>query len=227
MSLNNDYKNRFDEDGFLILRGILGAEEIHKYQQVIEVLLEELRQEGAYPSSGVFVGLSIRKELFRQLHRDPRIVDVLEAIMGPKVEFWSDKVVFKPAGEATPWHHDWSYWQGSNKYSVTIAFDDMTPENGCLRFVRGSHKLNLPSHRPLEAHSFGNQVDASLFDEANVVDAPMAAGDMTFFHDLAVHSSFSNALGTQRRTANLTYRITDAEDPPYESATAREVVRSL
>jgi ectoine hydroxylase-related dioxygenase (phytanoyl-CoA dioxygenase family) len=61
------------------------------------------------------------------------------------------QVFCKPpvTGKAIPWHQDGQYWpiRPIATCSVWIALDDATPENGCMRYIPGSHKA-----RKLEQH---------------------------------------------------------------------------
>ena len=45
-------------------------------------------------------------------------------------------------GHATPWHQDGQYWpiRPLATCTVWLAIDDANIENGCLRFIKGSHK---------------------------------------------------------------------------------------
>jgi ectoine hydroxylase-related dioxygenase (phytanoyl-CoA dioxygenase family) len=72
---------------------------------------------------------------------EPRLLDVLEPILGQNIEVLSDKVVFKTADVeyGSPWHQDWPYWQGAHKISVWITLDPATAQNGCLKMLPGSH----------------------------------------------------------------------------------------
>src|SRR5438874_366989 len=132
----------FDSDGFLIRRRLFTPAEVAGLKQEIGRLLETREAHG-----GVFVGLAANSPVFRDLAGDPRLVEVLETILGPNIEFLSDKVVFKSASTdyGSPWHQDWPYWKGIHKISVWVALDPATPENGCLKLLPGSHRA-LAAH---------------------------------------------------------------------------------
>jgi phytanoyl-CoA hydroxylase len=125
----------FDTDGFTIRRGLFTEQEVTGFKQEICRLLETHEAHG-----GVFVGLAANSLVFRELAGDTRLLDELETILGPNIEFLSDKVVLKSAATdyGSPWHQDWPYWKGIHKVSVWIALDPATPENGCLKLLPGS-----------------------------------------------------------------------------------------
>jgi hypothetical protein len=74
---------------------------------------------------------------------DPGLLDLVEQVLGPDVILWGSQVFCKPArtGRTIPWHQDGQYWpiRPIATCSVWIALDDATPENGCMRYVPGSH----------------------------------------------------------------------------------------
>src|SRR5690349_9474903 len=98
----SDISARFDRDGFVVVPDLLTRPEAQAYKaeiaKILDQVLGEERSRGndrpTFMKSGVFVGLSIRSPIFRQLGQNPRILDVFEAILGPNLLFWSDKVVF-------------------------------------------------------------------------------------------------------------------------------------
>ena len=82
----------------------------------------------------------------------PRVLDMVEQILGPDFALWNSSFFAKPAlnGYATPWHQDGEYWPIRPLATCTawIAVDEATRENGCLRFIRGSHRDRTPALPP-------------------------------------------------------------------------------
>jgi hypothetical protein len=78
-----------------------------------------------------------------EIARRPDILDLVGRIMGPDVILWGTTVFGKPAGtgQVIPWHQDAPHWPIEPKAttSVWIALDRCTPDNGCLRYIPGSH----------------------------------------------------------------------------------------
>src|SRR5579872_3032882 len=96
----------FDENGYMIVRGLFSEAECAAFKEETRRLLETHKD-----PSGVFVGLAANSPVFREAARHPALLDALEVIYGPNIEFLSDKVVFKSASVdfGSPWHQDWSY----------------------------------------------------------------------------------------------------------------------
>ena len=197
-----DLKTAFERDGYVIVEDVFTREEVAAAKDEVRRILAKVRtkdKDGNAPKdNGVFVGLTLNSECFKKMNADPRMVDVLEQVVGPNLEFWSDKIVYKSAGVdfGSPWHQDWTYWKGAAKFSVWVALDDATPENGCMEVVPGSHRLGLVT-------SFGSTLsadDASRHcDPSRVRSLPVARGEMLLLHNWLIHRSGINRTDQPRR----------------------------
>ncbi|HEX5323356.1 MAG TPA: phytanoyl-CoA dioxygenase family protein [Capsulimonadaceae bacterium] len=226
----------YKRDGFVIVADLLSAEEARAIKEETARILEEVREEarrrGEDPQSatagGVYVGLSARSEKMRELARNPRMLDVLAAILAPDIEFLSDKVVFKSSKTdfSTPWHQDWPYWEGAHKVSVWLALDNADIENGCMKLIPASHHAVVHHDgSALPDGSFPNQLKQESVDESNAVCGAVPAGGAVFFHDLALHASYPNRSGRDRWAWIGTYRDARAGDHDYDWAVAAMIVR--
>lgn len=213
----------YETSGFEIVRGLFAREEVAALKAEIRRLLET-----HHASGGVFVGLAANSQVFRELAADPRLLDALEPIVGPDIEFLSDKVVYKTAETdfGSPWHQDWPYWKGAHKVSVWIALDKATPENGCLKLLPGSHTA-LANHDGDDGGTglFGHRLAPGAVDESQALIAPCEPGDAIIFHDLTLHSSFPNTSGADRWALISTYRSASEPDLDYDWSVAAAVVR--
>jgi phytanoyl-CoA hydroxylase len=213
----------FDTDGFTIRRGLFTEQEVTGFKQEICRLLETHEAHG-----GVFVGLAANSPVFRELAGDTRLLDELETILGPNIEFLSDKVVLKSAATdyGSPWHQDWPYWKGIHKVSVWIALDPATPENGCLKLLPGSHRTHAVHDGDAGGTKlFVHRLAPGAVDEDHAAIVPCAPGDAVFFHDLTLHASFPNTTGADRWAMISTYRSASEPDLDYEWSVAARVVR--
>jgi ectoine hydroxylase-related dioxygenase (phytanoyl-CoA dioxygenase family) len=225
---------QFEEDGFIVLPNLIGRAEAQALKAEIQRVLAEVAREAgargeqpAFQKSGVYVGLSIRSPMCREFNRDPRLLDAVEAAIGPNILFWSDKVVFKTdeTDFGTPWHQDWPYWKGIHKVTLWIALDDIDESNGCLQLVQGSHRAPVEHHAGSSAQVFGHQLDPAAVDPTRIVTVPAPAGTGTLFHDLTLHASHPNRAHTDRYALAISYKDAAAEDLEYPAMTAAAVVR--
>jgi hypothetical protein len=227
-----DLAARYWRDGFVVLPHVFSPRECREWKAECQRVLDTVRQEargrgddpdGLFPG-GVYVGLSRRSGLFARAAADPRVLGPLCAILGPNVEFLSDKVVFKDGREdaPSPWHQDYPYWKGPHKLSVWIALDDATEDNGCLKLVPGSHGGEMAHANVQSQQGFGNRI--LDVDETTAVSAPVEAGGAVIFHDLTLHASHPNRTGADRWAVITTYRDATASEPEEMAWPAAMVV---
>ena len=230
MNVNlSELRANFEETGFAIVPNLFTRNEVQKLKLECIDILEAVREEtGHVAEHGVHVGLAARSPVFQKAVADTRLLDVLEIILAPDIEFLSDKVVFKSEDMtfASPWHQDWHYWHGAHKFSIWVALDDATVDNGCLKLFPGSHKSSIVHDGDAsDGHGFGNRLRPDAVDESLAVTAEVEAGGAVFFHDLTLHSSHPNISGAERWVWIPTYRDAKAEDNDYPWAVAANVVR--
>ena len=199
--------DRFSEQGFLLERSLIPSDEIvHLRRAVAELLGDEIDSTGVRVFDSPDTPISLRS-----FCTTGAIKSVLFEILGDDVEFLSVKPVLKTGSirGASPWHQDWSYWQGSNKISAWIALDRATPANGCLRVVPGSHREEW--HHDLHGsggfvHRIAENTIADRLGADSIRSVPMQPGDVLFFHDLLLHASRANPSGKDRWSLIPTYR---------------------
>jgi hypothetical protein len=214
MSLN-DIVDRYEHDGFLIIPDLIDAEECHRFK----IEAQNVLKEKAHPDASVYVHASVASPLYRQFHKDPRLLNIFKKIMPNGVMFLSDKIVVKTADKtfATPWHIDCFYWPNTRpKLSVWIPFDDANSDNGTLTVVRGSHKKNWTMiKKGLSNGEFIYQVADNEINDNDVVTCTVKRGTGIFFSDRLVHGSTSNIARTDRYTVINTYHA-PADDEPFD-----------
>ncbi len=219
-----DLKALWDRDGYIVLPELFRRDEVAAWKDEIRRVLPT---DGNHRKDGVWVGVTLASPLIRAANADPRVVAALNAVIGPDVEFLSDKLVFKSAGMdyGSPWHQDWSYWYGAHKTSVWIALDDATVANGCLRLIPGSHRTQVPhTGDASDGKGFGYRLDPKSVDESRAVTAEVPAGGAVIFHDLLLHASFQNSSGKDRWALISTYRDAAVPDETYGWAKAAFIV---
>ena len=219
----------FNQTGFAVVPNLFTRDEVQRLKgECIEILNAVEKETGSVAGNGVHVGLAARSPVFQEAVGDDRILDILSHILAPDIEFLSDKVVFKSDSTtfASPWHQDWHYWHGAHKYSIWVALDDATVDNGCLKLFPGSHKSAIVHDGDAsDGHGFGNRLREDAIDESQAITAELEAGGAVFFHDLTLHASHPNRSGAERWVWIPTYRDAKAEDNDYPWAVAAKVVR--
>lgn len=145
---------------------------------------------------------------------NPKTVDFVSDLLGDDVVAWGSHFFCKMPGDgrAVAWHQDASYWPLTPSHAVTVwlAIDDADLENGCMKFIAGSHHSGHLTYRrstPEEHNVLDQTVDnAESFGEIVVDD--LKAGQASIHNDLLLHGSEPN-MSTRRRCA-LTLRYAAA-----------------
>ena len=150
---------------------------------------------------------------FWDVATDPAIVDVVEALIGPNIRYYTDQMFVKPAhhGSEVPWHHDSSYWRMAEPklLSCWLAIDDVTIENGCVRFIPGTHEADTP-HHVVESRTANNiAARPEYVEESREVPVQMKAGSASFHHSLTLHRSLPNTSDKGRRGMIMIYLPAD------------------
>ncbi|HHZ92486.1 TPA: hypothetical protein EYN65_18645, partial [Candidatus Poribacteria bacterium] len=95
--------NTFNENGFVIVSDILTHQESQLLKAEIQTLIDAAKckatEDGQDPENvaghDVYVGLSTQSQIFRDAVKNKKILDILQVILSPNIEFLSDKAVFK------------------------------------------------------------------------------------------------------------------------------------
>ena len=98
--------------------------------------------------------------------------------------------------------------------TCTIAVDPAFPENGCLKLVRGSHRLGRMDHKRVgEASGVDPERLALILAGFEIVECVMQPGDAVFFHSNTLHASGPNVSPSPRTLLHCSYNAADNE--PY------------
>lgn len=167
-----------------------------------------------------------------EIGKDPRLLRMASELLGTKeMEQLINQAHFKLPGDEVefPWHQDSTHrrygqaeWQdvnGRGSYVQTvIALDDVTEENGPLRFIPGTAKrghLDIPADGTLPTG-----IDAST-----AVEATMRAGSVLLFGPYVIHGSVPNRSPHPRRTFINGFAYPGANTRVYPGEGAGRLVR--
>jgi len=136
-----------------------------------------------------------------------RLVGSIADLIGPEVELHHITLHAKGAEYGTPFplHQDHPFYPHENgQYLDAIVHIDATDEeNGCLKFLRGSHHLGALEH--IRENSAPHlPTDQYRFEDA--VSCPANAGDVVLFSIHTIHGSALNRKPRLRRVVRFGYR---------------------
>ena len=151
--------------------------------------------------------------VFDQLIRKNEIMDILRLLLGEDIRMQGSKLNLKlgGGGSAVEWHQDWAFYPHTNDdvLAVGIMIDDMTPSNGPVMFVPGSHKGPLYDHCSdgFFCGAVKSEVALEQSKRADVITGK--AGSVTFHHCRLLHASKINRSVDARRF--LLYEVMSAD----------------
>ena len=87
--------------------------------------------------------------------------------------------------------------------TMWMALDDVDEENGCVRYVRGSHTRGMRPHGRTETLGFSQGITdfGQALDARDEVACPARPGDLLAHHALTIHRADANASATRTRRA--------------------------
>jgi len=195
----------YRRDGYIVPRWRLPADDLERLQGLMTrlvadnpTLLDKPIVSPHIPGGGA-QGLKAAPG-WREIATHPRIIDIVEQIVGPDIVLWGSSVFYKRAvaGPSTAWHRDAQAWPMIKPIAATsvwIAVSDSTVENGCLRVIPGSHAARTIGEHG-DADPTGSIVARSLaaheFDEGAAVDVELEAGQMVLFDVYTIHGGGPN-----------------------------------
>jgi ectoine hydroxylase-related dioxygenase (phytanoyl-CoA dioxygenase family) len=152
--------------------------------------------------------------IFQQMMRHPRLVPILQALLGPGVRLHGSKINLKAPhyGSAVEWHQDWAFYPHTNDdvLAVGVMLDDCTSDNGPLMVVPGSHRGGVYDHHA--GGYFCGAVDPKAIEAeiARAVPLTGRAGSMSFHHVRLLHGSAQNVSSRPRALLLYEYAAADA-----------------
>ena len=162
-------------------------------------------------------------ELHERYLLHPRVLDILEVLVGPDVSALQSMLFLKPPGsQGQGWHQDSFYIPTSpdSLIGAWLAIDDADEYNGGLWLAKGSGHEPIYPPCPSMSHGFGDRLISDVKhienpsdpdDEANFL-SPVAqrydhilgtvkAGDVVFFNGHILHRSKGNVTEDRYRRA--------------------------
>ncbi|MCA9081865.1 MAG: phytanoyl-CoA dioxygenase family protein, partial [Planctomycetaceae bacterium] len=212
-TLSREQVQSYNECGYVAPVPVFSTEEITEIRAYFDDLLAKVLASGA--DSYSISSAHMKYGRVYDLLTHPRIIACVKDVLGENVVGWGSHFFCKMPrdGKAVSWHQDASYWPLSPSKAVTVwlAIDDADQENGCVRFVSGSHHFGHMTYRPSspDEHNVLNQSIDNPEQYGTIVDDVLKAGEMSLHSDLLLHGSEGNLSDRRRCGLTLRYATTD------------------
>lgn len=232
------WRQSYGETGYLVVPNVLSSEEIDAMRNALERIERDFHADAlprflrGYVSTdrermkwldattggesiSNIMELPLFDAVFRDSIRNPRMLDVLEALFhSSEFSFHNLKCISKMPHNTTPfqWHRDLPYLQHTSPNLITcmLCVDDMTAENGATVVCPGSHHIRHEDVLPTDTNIAENAVPDPR------VQVICAAGSAVFFHVNIVHGGGPNNSEAKRRNVISIWAGEDAH--PIEAS---------
>jgi non-heme Fe2+,alpha-ketoglutarate-dependent halogenase len=146
------------------------------------------------------------------LIRHPRVLDVVEDLIGPDILVYTATFFIKEAESPTfaAWHQDATYFGLDPHEHVTawVALSEASAEAGCMEVVSSRGEPRQLSHAALglkDSINGGGQAIVEPFDEAGAAMMTLNAGEFSLHHTLCRHRSAPNRAQHRRVGIGISY----------------------
>lgn len=199
----------FERDGYVVLRGFLSPEELEDLRAHTDRCLSKVLRKEEY--KGIVKNLNKVDRWFEdQLERGKQatlISALLEDDLEPATAAWFDRIPGETSGIKP--HFD-AVGHRRKGATIWIALDRADRENGCLYYVKGTHRQKLPSRIGLEGFSSESE---------GAVAIEVEPGDAIIHSSLTVHWSEVNRSQRSRQAISYFYWAASSPgDPVGEKA---------
>ncbi|MCY4452860.1 MAG: phytanoyl-CoA dioxygenase family protein [Immundisolibacterales bacterium] len=221
----------FERDGYVVVRGLVDRPGVDGMREAVLRALDPLQgpaefeadvgYPGSPPSRDAVGGNTPRRllhaysrgSIFRRWSTAPELASILRGVMREdRIEMSQSHhncVMTKQPGfsSSTAWHQDIRYWSFDTPdlVSVWLALGSEREENGALRVIPGSHRLELDRGH-FDRHLFLRpelEKNRELISTATLVE--LEAGDALLFHCRLFHAAGMNSSGEVKLSAVFTY----------------------
>ena len=231
-----DYVTSFENDGYVLMENAITADQLAALNDQLRRWIDESRQHDSNfgeimdgrprfdveprthsPETPALRRISSPIEVsdsYLAVTRDNAALDLTAEIFGPNIKLVATKVNLKlpGSGTAVKYHQDFPFEPHSNDnvMTVLIFLDDVTPDNGPLEVVPGSHRGKI--HTLWHDGVFTGAVDPEM--EEGLRDASVSctgkAGSACLMHSRLLHASLPNMTNAPRSLFIVTYVAEDA-----------------
>lgn len=239
-----DPGREFREKGYVHLPAMLSSDEVTEVEAQLARYIDEVVP--GLPEQDAFYEVKGQPETLKQMHRmldndswfrdfflQDRFLGLAEQLLGTPVVHKNMEYFAKPPriGNPTPAHQDGYYFMIEPNEALTmwVALDEIDEENGCIRYVEGSHRKGVRPHAKSGVLGFSQGItDFGPEDEEYARPMRARPGDLLAHHSLTIHRADANRSERPRRALGLVcYSTLARHDAEKSAAYQRELAEEL
>jgi phytanoyl-CoA hydroxylase len=230
---------RFAAEGYLVIPRLASPGRLAQLNRVVAQQLVEsiepaeyeadLRYPGApaerdAPGGGTtrrLLQAYVRDALLRQCAEDPTVLRNLHTLLGNELrlsQVHHNCIMTKQPSysSSTGWHQDIRYWafERGELISAWLALGPEFPDNGCLSFLPGTHRMEIANERFDDAKFLRTDLPENQKLIATRVTPELEAGDVVLFHCRTFHAAGNNRTDRAKWSIVFTYHALDDRPIP-------------
>ncbi len=223
LQLTQQQTKFFEANGYLRVENVFSPDEIAALSTDLEYIMQTWTRPGrgwegpwrqkyltadqeAKAQLSALHELQLYSAAFARAMLQPKMVEAIADLIGPEVELHHMTLHAKGPEFGTPFpmHQDHPFYpHESGQYlDALIHIDAATEENGCLKFLKGSHKMGALEHVKIGSP----HLPPDEYKIADAVSCPANSGDVILFSIHTIHGSNMNTTQQWRRLVRLGYR---------------------
>ncbi|MCY9513826.1 ectoine hydroxylase [Paenibacillus apiarius] len=240
----------YEANGYLFLDSFFDEDEVQIWKQELVRLFHEnkgsnkpevIQEPGSEEIRSIFA-VHRDKGAFQQLASHPRIVSIVQQILGSQIYVHQSRINFKQGftGKEFYWHSDFETWHVEDgmprmrALSCSIALEDNHANNGPLMVIPRSHRtfVSCIGETPddhykssLRRQEYGIPDQDSLIclvNQGGIVAPTGKAGSILLFDCNVMHGSNSNITPFPRSNVFIVYNSVDNRlEAPYSGKQPR------
>ena len=219
----------FRRDGYAVVRSFYSPQEMQEIENNLDRYLREVvpalpADENYYEVKGQPETLKYAKNMskhdayFMALYQSDRIIKLAELLLDGPVVGQHISLFNKPPriGGETPAHQDGYYFMLDPMEALTfwLAVDAVDTENGCVRYVTGSHLQPMRPHQKTKVLGFSQGITdfGTPEDLKNEVAITAQPGDLLIHHCMTIHRADPNRSNRTRRAIGVVFNSARAKE---------------
>lgn len=209
----DESKVRYEALGFLHLPGLIEPDLVARVREAFDAAADAYRPEWAEEvragrADGRYCDIPDildKGDCFVDLVDHPRLLPHLLTAVGPDLQLNHTHARLFPPGptHTAPWHSDLADTLGIDLghslnffVKVHVFFEDLRPDQGCLAFIPGSHRLPRDYPRPAIPDPAASPAVAKVVPKA---------GDVVLFNTHTLHMALDNTSPRTRKSLIYAY----------------------
>jgi ectoine hydroxylase-related dioxygenase (phytanoyl-CoA dioxygenase family) len=222
--MNDADRRRLDEQGYLVLPGLMSPDLLARLRDRVDELFEEEGDRAGWefktePGARRLANLVNKGRVFEEVIVTPEVLEAMAHVLGPAFKLSSVNVRSADPHSASdqPLHADSGALADAEGYWVCNSvwlLDDFTPENGATRFVAGSHR-------------WGKVPPPGMYDPYPGQQLVLGkAGDVVVMNAHMWHGGTANRTAAPRRAMHVYYTRRDKPQQQWQRKWLSEEVQA-